>query len=49
MLYTDNEKCQATLSALGAGTWSLGGKNAYGLVYGQVEEDNAIIMVLFGR
>ncbi|MCR9037283.1 aldo/keto reductase [Tractidigestivibacter montrealensis] len=42
MLYTDNEKCQATLSALGAGTWSLGGKNAYGLVYGQVEEDNAI-------
>lgn len=42
MLYTENEKCQASLSALGAGTWSLGGKNAYGLVYGQVEEDNAI-------
>ncbi|MDY4533777.1 MAG: aldo/keto reductase [Tractidigestivibacter sp.] len=42
MLYTENGKCQARLSALGAGTWSLGGKNAYGLVYGQVEEDNAI-------
>lgn len=42
MLYTENEKCQATLPTLGAGTWSLGGKNAYGLVYGQVEEDNAI-------
>lgn len=42
MLYTENEKCHARLSALGAGTWSLGGKNAYGLVYGQVEEGNAI-------
>ena len=34
MKYSYNRCCNAKLSALGAGTWSMGGRNDYGLVYG---------------
>lgn len=36
MRYSYNQRCDARLSALGAGTWSMGGRNDYGLVYGSV-------------
>lgn len=45
MLYTYNERCDARISALGVGTWSMGGTNAYGLSYGDVAEDTSIAAI----
>lgn len=38
MKYSYNRRCNAKLSALGAGTWSMGGRNDYGLIYGDARK-----------
>lgn len=45
MLYSYSERCDAKISALGVGTWSMGGTNAYGLSYGDVAEDTSIAAI----
>ncbi|MDY2778020.1 MAG: aldo/keto reductase [Collinsella sp.] len=42
MLYKNCERCGIEVSALGAGTWSMGGTNAYGRSYGEVEDATSI-------
>jgi len=38
MRYTECTSLGTRLSSLGAGTWSMAGKNAYGLVFGRADE-----------
>ena len=45
MLYNENARCEASISALGVGTWSMGGTNAYGLSYGDVTDDASIAAI----
>lgn len=45
MLYSHSDRCGADISALGVGTWSMGGKNAYGLSYGNVEDDTSVAAI----
>ncbi len=45
MLYSYSERCEAKISALGVGTWSMGGTNAYGLSYGEVADDASIAAI----
>lgn len=42
MLYKKCERMGQEISVLGAGTWSMGGKNAYGRGYGEVEDETSI-------
>ena len=42
MLYKYNERLGCDISALGAGTWSMGGTNEYGRGYGDVEDATSI-------
>lgn len=42
MLYKYNERVGRDISVLGAGTWSMGGANAYGRGYGDVQDDTSI-------
>ena len=42
MLYKNCERMGRDISALGVGTWSMGGKNAYGRGYGEVEDQTSI-------
>ena len=45
MLYSYSDRCDAKISALGVGTWSMGGTNAYGLSYGDVADDTSIAAI----
>ena len=38
MRYTECTSLGTRLSSLGAGTWSMAGRNAYGLVFGRADE-----------
>lgn len=42
MRYKYNELVEEDISSLGIGTWSMGGKNQYGLSYGNVEDEASI-------
>lgn len=42
MKYKVSDKLNEKISVLGIGTWSMGGKNKYGLSYGNVDDENSI-------
>ena len=46
MKYKNTKKFNQDISVLGAGTWSMGGTNKYGLSYGNVEEKESIASLL---
>lgn len=42
MRYRTGKSIGEKLSVLGAGTWAMGGRNAYGLLFGETEEERSI-------